>query len=87
MLINIYAEEMTDRVEIVTKEVDGYEFTAVRFHLELPCTICGVNVPFVYHSGDDDSSVVTFWGKHDLRPLLKKALKLLDEHYASSKSH
>lgn len=39
MRVNIYAEEMTDRVEIISKEVDGQEFTGLRFYLELPCTV------------------------------------------------
>lgn len=38
MRVNIYAEEMTDRIEIVEKEVDGNKFTALRFYLELPVT-------------------------------------------------
>lgn len=38
MRVNIYAEEMTDRVELFTKTVEGEEFTAVRFYLELPVT-------------------------------------------------
>jgi hypothetical protein len=91
MRVNIYAEEMTDRVEIIEKEVEGQTFTAVRFYLELPCTIPtnytstdkgtkNVSGPFIHRPGDDDSAAVTFWGKKDLRPLLAKALQLLDEH-------
>jgi hypothetical protein len=100
--VNIYAEELTDRVELISKEIDGRKFTAVRFYLELPVTIGGdgrhcssepvypptngkaaqVSGPFIHHPGDDDSSAVTFWGKRDMRPLLQKALALLDEHYA-----
>lgn len=38
MRVNIYAEEMTDRVEIVTKQTADGEFTGVRFYLELPVT-------------------------------------------------
>lgn len=41
MRVNVYAEEITDRVEIVTKTVDGQEFTGVRFYLELPVTVGG----------------------------------------------
>ncbi|HXQ34811.1 MAG TPA: hypothetical protein VN843_12430, partial [Anaerolineales bacterium] len=37
--------------------------------------------PFIHRPGDDDSSAVTFWGKQDLRNLLRKALDLLDRHY------
>lgn len=39
MRVNIYAEEMTDRTEIITKEIDGHTFTGLRFYLELPVTI------------------------------------------------
>ena len=41
-----------------------------------------VRGPFMHRPGDDDSAAVTFWGKRDLRELLRKALDLLDEHYA-----
>lgn len=36
MRVNIYAEEMTDRVEIISKEIEGEVYTGVRFYLELP---------------------------------------------------
>ena len=87
MRVNVYAEEMTDHVEIVTKEVEGNEFTAVRFYLELPVRMkvhggyTEHRGPFIHRDGDDDSSAVTFWGKQDLRPLLQKAIALLNEHY------
>lgn len=38
--------------------------------------------PFMHRPGDDDSAAITFWGKRDLRVTLRKALKMLDEHYA-----
>jgi hypothetical protein len=40
-----------------------------------------VSGPFMHHSGDDDSSAVTFWGKHDLRETLRLALAVLDDYY------
>ena len=90
MRVNIYAEEMTDRIEIIEKEVEGHKFTALRFYLELPCTVTAVgnnpsyNVsgPFIHRPGDDDSAAVTFWGKQDLRVMLLHALAALDKHYA-----
>lgn len=95
MRVNIYAEEMTDRVQIISKEIDGQTFTAVRFYLELPCTVAtpggapgsmtNVRGPFIHRPGDDDSSAVTFWGKKDLRKVLVKALYLLDEHEAEKR--
>jgi hypothetical protein len=83
MRVNVYAEEMTDRVEIIEKQIDGTVFTGCRFYLELPATVGGQQHqgPFIHRPGDDDSSAVTFWGKRDLRAMLRKALELLDEHY------
>lgn len=91
MRVNVYAEEMTDRVEIISKEIDGQNFTGLRFYLELPCTLplgnptgsemTNVRGPFIHRPGDDDSAAVTFWGKKDLRVVLQKALAMLDEHY------
>jgi hypothetical protein len=85
MRVNVYAEEMTDRIEIIGKEIDGHTFTGLRFYLELPATVNGVQhqAPFMHRPGDDDSSAVTFWGKRDLRLLLVQALSMLDRHYAA----
>lgn len=87
MRVNVYAEEMTDRIEIVSKTIDGQEFTGLRFYLELPVTVSSggavkqVAGPFIHHPGDDDSSAVTFWGKTDLRRVLEIASAKLDQHY------
>jgi len=88
MRVNVYAEELTDRVKIVEKNINGDIFTAVRFYLELPVTthlphggFTEHKGPFIHHPGDDDSAAVTFWGKKDLRPLLVRAINLLDAHY------
>lgn len=91
MRVNVYAEEMTDRLKIITKEIDGHKFTGLRFYLELPVTIghtpdgepINKSGPFEHRKGDDDSSAVTFWGKRDLRTALRQALALLDSHYAN----
>jgi hypothetical protein len=72
MRVNVYAEEMTDRVEIVTKETKDGTFTGVRFYLELPVTtdlpvfqrdaagvyaVCGGNVRGPFiHHPGDDDS-------------------------------
>ena len=83
MRVNVYAEEITDRVEIAIKEVEGRRFTGVRFFIELPATVDGKQYrgPFMHGPGDDDSSAVTFWGDpDDLRKVLHKALAKLDEH-------
>jgi hypothetical protein len=83
MRVNVYAEEITDNVEIIEKKIDGQKFTGVRFWLHLPVTIGGEQFqgPFLHRPDDDDSSAVTFWGKRDLRETLRKALALLDKHY------
>lgn len=116
MRVNIYAEEMTDRIEIIGKTIEGRTYTGLRLYLELPATLmrcrhcrrfqhevtagyCGAvpsfvdgprtcqwepfqcKAPFLHHADDDDSSAITFWGKRDLREILKKALVALDEHY------
>jgi hypothetical protein len=94
--VNIYAEEMTERVEIVEKEINGQIFTGVRFYLYLPVTINSgrpgetqITGPFLHSvvkqgEGvviDDDSSAVTFWGKSDLRDVLWKTIDILSHHY------
>ena len=85
MRVNVYAEEMTDRIEVISKEIEGQQFTGLRFYLELPVTTADgqLSGPFIQRTGDDDSAAVTFWGKRDLRQVLKKALALLDEHYGT----
>lgn len=83
MRVNIYAEEMTNRVELVTKG----KFTGIRFYLYLPTTVVdnttpepyNIKGPFLHGPDDDDSGAVTFWGKKQLRECLEKALELLDQ--------
>lgn len=81
MRVNVYAEEITHRVEIISKEVEGQTFTGVRFYLELPASFIEgeSRVEDIYEHLD--SAAITFWGKTDLRVLLTKALHLLDRHY------
>ena len=93
MRVNVYAEEMTNRIEIIEKTVGGQNFTGLRIYLELPVTVPanmgnGYMVyrgPFMHGPGDDDSAAVTFWGKNDLRETLRIALKALDEHYDATR--
>lgn len=109
MRVNVYAEEMTNRIEIISKEIEGQRFTGLRFYLELPASFVpnplppdgGDNerpatvgdtvqarhyqAPFIHRPGDDDSAAVTFWGKRDLRQVLRQALQQLDEHYGDNK--
>ena len=41
MRVNVYAEEMTNRIEIVSKTIEGQQFTGLRLYLELPVTVGG----------------------------------------------
>lgn len=87
MRINIYAEEITDRIEVVRKTVDGVSFTGLRFYLYMPVTMDSnggtqfeARGPFIHREGDDDSSAVTFWGKPgvNIRDTMAAALSALD---------
>jgi len=49
MRVNIYAEEMTDRVGIVEKVINGQTFTGLRFYLELPVTLRDVSKTAPFH--------------------------------------
>jgi hypothetical protein len=89
MRVNIYAEEMTQRFDIIEKEIDGEIFTGVRLYLYLPVTQQDgtgnpkqIRGPFMHDEKDDDSAAVTFWGKRALRELLGHVVKALDEHSA-----
>jgi hypothetical protein len=102
MRVNVYAEEMTDRIEVIGKVIDGQTFTGLRIYLELPVTrtVGGqpvdANTPRdvqtvqlsgpFIHHPGDDSSAVTFWGKRDLRKALFAAIDELDRHYGEKYS-
>lgn len=85
MRVNVYGEELTSRVELVTKVVedpDGqkHEFYGVRFWLKFPTQ------PWWVHRktdgvDDDDSTAVTFWAtsKLELAGIFVKALDALDQ--------
>jgi hypothetical protein len=75
MRVNVYNEEITDRVERTTKEANTVTFTGIRLF---------VGNPFEHTPGDDDSPAVTFWFSDEytrgqLRAAFEKALKLLGE--------
>lgn len=84
MRVNVYAEETTDRVEVVYKSNREGEWIGLRFYLELPISypIAGghqvtqrgptLQAP----GGTDRSSAVTFWGKNEgeLEKLMEKGL-------------
>lgn len=92
MRVNVYAEEMTEKIDIISKVIDGQAFTGLRLYLHLPVTINPeavvkgeqpVNMvgPFIHRLNDDDSAAITFWGKKDLRTVLQLMLDKLDTHY------
>ncbi len=97
MRVNVYAEELTDRVEVISKEIDGRTYKAVRFYLELPVTrACNddgeeyaepqqVHGPFMHRLGDDDSAAMTFWGRSRLRDLFVRAIEALDNETAKAR--
>lgn len=75
MRVNVYSEEVRDRVELRTKEVNGVVFNGIEFL---------VGDPFEHTPGDDDSSAVTFWfnskyTRETLESAFKKALMILSE--------
>jgi hypothetical protein len=55
MRINVYSEEITDRIEIVRKSAEGRDFIGLRFSL-----LTHPNMIPPAHP-DDDSSAVTIW--------------------------
>lgn len=64
MRINIYKEELTDRVEMFTKMVEGRNLWALRLYMYLPVSVAGgatVRGPFEHGPDDDDSAAITFW--------------------------
>ena len=74
MKINVYNEELTERVEFVTKTAGtGAKFCGIAFYLASPKEL---------HSSpnDDDSSAVTFWGDspEKLHRLLSRALQEIE---------
>ncbi len=83
MRMNIYSEEMTDRVELVTKEgvigADGAPatFYGVRFYLDSPQALHNTE-------HDDDASAITFWFHPDgedagrIATMLDRGLQAVD---------
>jgi hypothetical protein len=79
MRVNVYAEEITERIELVQKPVGdtGEVFYGVRFYLDSPPSLHRKN------QGDDDAPSVTFWSdrpdRYRVRSILSKALGLLSQ--------
>lgn len=97
MRVNIYAEELTQRLEYLRKTVNGRALFGVRFYLELPVTIGtdatgslrSVKGPFQHGEFDDDSSAVTFWASSpgELQKLFGKAESLAMKGEIAEESH
>lgn len=84
MRVNVYGEELTERVELIEKEVDEggevYTFYGIRLWLKFP------NQPWWIHRkvggvDDDDSSAITIWApsKAALSSLLNVMLETVAE--------
>lgn len=82
MRVNVYGEEITDRIELVEKTVDEggevYTFYGIRFWLQFP------NQPWWIHRKvngemDDDSTAFTVWhrDKDKLELMFRRALGVL----------
>ena len=79
MHVNVYNEELTDRVGVERKKpknAPDVEFVGIQFF---------VDKPWMHTPGDDDSSRVAFWfnsehGRGLLRTAFAEALRLLDSH-------
>jgi len=83
MRVNVYAQEITNRIEVVTATADntGARFVGVRFYLDSADCLKPPAHP------DDDSSAVTFWiksGKGGFKPGDENALAVLFEQAATA---
>lgn len=71
MRVNVYAEEISERIEVITKQVEDRMLYGLRVYLYLPVTVYEPDAhgetasnqrgPFIHREGDDDSAAVTFW--------------------------
>lgn len=84
MRINVYAEEITNEVEIVRKTVNQQLFYGVRVFLKSPPELH-------YGTSDDDRTGITFWvpwtkaSGNDPRPTLDMLEKMFQALHAFAK--
>ena len=89
MRVNVYGEELTNRIEVVTKQVienEGdmeetrYTFFGVRFWLKFPNQDWWIHRK-VDQELDDDSTAITFWGQslEELESRFQSAIKELQK--------
>jgi hypothetical protein len=82
MRLNVYSDELTDRVEVVNKTTSAGDFIGVRLFIETPITLKNqhgmkqvVRGPSEPVDGDDDSSAVTLWARTASPEVLLRALR------------
>lgn len=84
MRVNVYGEELTDRIELVEKAVDEggevYTFYGLRLWLKFPNQEWWIHRK-VAGELDDDSSAITIWApsKEKLGILLDRMREVLEE--------
>lgn len=91
MRVNVYGEELTDRIELIEKEVveestgKTFSFYGVRLWLKFPNQPWWIHRKTISGEDDDDSSAVTIWAetKDELAGVFKDCLLALklDEEY------
>lgn len=87
MRVNVYGEELTDRVTLVEKTVDEggkiYTFYGIRFWLKFPNQDWWLHRKVDGHI-DDDSTAITIWhrDKEALERMFQRALSVLAGTYA-----
>lgn len=95
MRVNVYGEEITDRIELVEKTVSEggqgsklYTFYGIRFWLKFP------SQPWWIHRKvdgdmDDDSTAITIWSddKAKLRIMFERAIGVLDGKHGEYGMH
>jgi hypothetical protein len=66
--VNVYSEELRDRVERVHQSVDGIDYWGIRLF---------VGPDIIHREGDDDTAAVTFWtdGSNENEGLLRRQLQ------------
>jgi hypothetical protein len=75
--VNVYGEELTDRIELISKEVDEggeiYFFYGLRLWLKFPNQDWWIHRK-VAGELDDDSSAITIWApsQEELQGLIKR---------------
>jgi hypothetical protein len=94
MRVNVYGEELTDRIELVEKQVieagtsGVYTFYGLRLWLKFPNQDWWLHRK-VNNDIDDDSTAITIWApsKEKLALMLKRMESVLEGNYAEYGIH